>query len=355
MKELTEKEIQWLEAFAKSHEFFASFLLHYKLKNQLSNNQYYWLRLFINQAEENGDTLLTAEDVTFLGEKSQNDESLQELIEIYKDKGYLENLKYKEFLTLKIEMMGDIGDLGDIGESKPIDSKYKHKVVKIPCPHCNFLCSPQTSHCSKCGEPLPKLEKLNEYSGNSNISDEDYTEKNIIHSLEKLIDKPIPLREEFNRSSTCYVKRGEEITGLSIFNCGLKVFPHEIFRLKSLKHLSLRRNNIARLPKEIGFLSNLEYLDLRLNELETLPNAIGLLLKLKNLNISSNNLMTIPDSIGELVLLKNLILNNNKLKSIPATMENLHSLKSLNLKANHWISIPENVKKLELKGLEIIL
>ncbi len=87
------------------------------------------------------------------------------------------------------------------------------------------------------------------YSGISNISDEDYTEKNIIHSLEKLIDKLIPLREEFNRSSTCYVKAGEEITGLSIFNCGLKVFPDEIFKLKSLKHLALRRNNIARLPK----------------------------------------------------------------------------------------------------------
>jgi len=352
MKELSDREIQWLEVFAKKHEFFASFLLHYKLKNSLSNSQYYWLHLYINQAEENGDTLLTAEEVTFLEEKSQNDESLRELMEIYKDKGYLENLKYKKFLSLKTEMMGEIGE---IGEAKPRDSIFKHKVVKIPCPHCNFLCSPQISHCSKCGEPLPKLEKLNEYSGISNISDEDYTEKNIIHSLEKLIDKPIPLREEFNRSSTCYVKRREEITGLSIFNCGLKVFPHDILRLKSLKHLALRRNNIARLPKEIGFLSNLEYLDLRLNELETLPNAIGLLLKLKNLNVSSNNLMTIPDSIGELVMLKNLILNNNKLKSIPKTIENLHSLKSLNLKANHWISIPENIKKLELKRLDIIL
>ncbi len=41
MRELNHKEIQWLEAFAKKHEFFASFLLHYKLKNHLSNNQYY--------------------------------------------------------------------------------------------------------------------------------------------------------------------------------------------------------------------------------------------------------------------------------------------------------------------------
>jgi len=57
MKELAEKEIRWLEAFTKKHEFFASFLLHYKLKNSLSNNQYYWLHLYINQAEEGGDNL----------------------------------------------------------------------------------------------------------------------------------------------------------------------------------------------------------------------------------------------------------------------------------------------------------
>jgi len=55
MKELTDTEIQWLEAFAKTHEFFASFLLHYKLKQYLSNNQYYWLYLYINQAEEDND------------------------------------------------------------------------------------------------------------------------------------------------------------------------------------------------------------------------------------------------------------------------------------------------------------
>jgi len=70
MKGLTEREIQWLEAFAKNHEFFASFLLHYKLKKHLANNQYYWLRLYINQTDENGDTLLTTEELAFLEENS---------------------------------------------------------------------------------------------------------------------------------------------------------------------------------------------------------------------------------------------------------------------------------------------
>jgi len=349
MKELSENEIQWLEAFAKKHEFFASFLLHYKLKQHLSNNQYYWLHLYINQAEEQGDTLLNTSEIEFLEEFSAKNENLRAIFSIYEDKGYLDKEKYEELLNLKAEMRGAPK------EEKAPESLFKHKVVKVLCPHCSFLCSPHIQFCSKCGEPLPKLEKLNEIAGASEISDEDYTEKNIVHSLEKLIDKPIPLSEEFNRSSTCYIKEGEEITGLSIFNCGLKAFPHEIFRLNFLKYLALRRNNLEHLPKEIGFLSNLEYLDLRLNNIEILPNAIGLLIKLKYLNLSSNNLMTVPDSIGDLLMLKNLNLSNNKLSNIPAAMENLHSLKSLNIKANHWITIPENVKKLESEGLELIL
>ncbi|KKL28523.1 hypothetical protein LCGC14_2374280 [marine sediment metagenome] len=349
MKELTNREIQWLEALAKKHEFFASFLLHYKLKAHLSNNQYYWLHLYINQAEEQGDTLLNTSEIEFLEEFSKGNENLLALFSIHENEGYLEKGKYKEFLSLKA------GLLGVPKEVKALKIPFNHKIVKIPCPFCSILCSPRMLTCPKCGEPLPKLERKCETSGPSDIINEDYAEKNIIHSLEKLIDKKIPLLEKFSKSSTCYKKDGGEITGLSIFKCGIKAFPHEILRLKFLKRLALRRNRIEHLPKEIGFLSNLEYLDLRLNNLETLPNAIGLLFKLENLNVSSNNLMTLPDSIGEMLMLKNLNLSNNKLRCIPSAMENLHSLKSLNLKANHWMTIPENIKKLELEGLDIIL
>jgi len=349
MKELTDTEIQWLEAFAKKHEFFASFLLHYKLKHRLSNNQYYWLHLYINQAEEHGDTLLTTEEITFLEEKSQNNENLRELLEIYKDTGYLENLKYQELSSLKTKIMGETGEVRQKANT------FKHKVVKIPCPHCNFLYSPQISHCSKCGEPLPKLDKFDEYGKVSDILNVDYTERNIIFALEKLIDKSIPLKEKFDTNSICYVKDGDDITGLSIFNCGLNTFPSEILRLKSLKHLALRRNNLSDLPKNIGFLSNLEWLDLRINKLESLPKAIGLLLKVKNLNLSSNKLMMIPVSIGDLLMLKTLNLSDNKLKIVPECIENLSCLETLNLKANYWINIPKNVDKLKEQGLQILL
>ena len=349
MKELNDVEIRWLEAFAKTHDFFASFLLHYNLKNCLSNNQYYWLHLYINQAEEHGDILLNAEDVKFLEEKSDINDKLRELLTSYEDKGYLEKLFYREFLDLKTKITGKI----EVGE--PLERPFKHQVVKIPCPHCSFLCSPQIQFCSKCGEPLPKLEQFDIYSGASDIPDVDYTERNIIHSLEKSINKSIPLKEDFSASSTCYIKEDDEITGLSLFKCGLNIMPREIIKIKSLKHLALRRNDFVTLPKNIGFLSNLEYLDLRLNSLKTLPRAIGLLLKLENLNISSNNLVEIPESVGELLMLKNLNLNNNKLKKVPESIINLQSLEKLSLRANFWIEIPQLIEDLKLQGVKVLI
>ena len=216
MKELTDTEIQWLEAFAKKHEFFASFLLHYKLKQHLSNNQYYWLHLYINQAEEQGDTIFSAEEIKFMEEFSETNEPLSEILKIYEDKGFLDKTNYEAFLGIKLNITGKAERAEN---SKSVESAFKHKVVKIPCPHCNFLCSPHIQFCKKCGEPLPKLEKYDGYRGVSDLTDVDYTERNIIHSLEKLINRPIPLREKVNPSSICYVKQGEEITGLSLFNC----------------------------------------------------------------------------------------------------------------------------------------
>ena len=213
MKELTDREIQWLEAFAKNQEFFASFLLHYHFKQHLSNNQYYWFQLYVNQAEEQGDSLLNTSEIEFLTKFSTENERLKAILNNYEDKGFLDKDKYEELLNFKGEMMGVPKEM------KAQRSFFKHKVVKVPCPHCSFLCSRHIKFCSKCGEPLPKLEKLNGFAETSEISEEDYTEKNIIHSIETLIDKPIPLVKEFSKSSTCYTKEGEELTGLSIFNC----------------------------------------------------------------------------------------------------------------------------------------
>jgi len=291
MKELTDKEQKWLDIFAKKHEFFKPFLEQYKIEAHLTKTQYYWLNLF--------------------AELSEADNS-----KIYK--------KY-----------------------------FKHSINRIPCPHCSFLCSPQIQYCPKCGERLPIIEEYFKMISDSEISSIDYVEKNIIHSLEKQINNPIPLKEKFDINSTCYVKENDEITGLSLYKCELNYFPSEILRLKSLKHLALRRNNITTLMKEIGLLSNLEYLNLRINKLKKLPASIGLLSNLWYLNLSSNALMELPKSMGKLMTLKELNLSNNKLNHVPESIGDLNSLEILNVKANYWMKLPESIIKLKEQGLEI--
>ena len=68
MKELTEREFQWLEAFAKLHGFFHSFLVHYQLKKYLTNTQYYWFHLYVIKAEDDGNNLLNDDEIIFLEE-----------------------------------------------------------------------------------------------------------------------------------------------------------------------------------------------------------------------------------------------------------------------------------------------
>jgi len=291
MKELTDKEQKWLEIFAKKHEFFKPFLEQYKIDAHLTKTQYYWLNLFVKLSE---------------------------------------------------------------ADNSKIRKKYfKQSINRIPCPHCTFLCSPQIKYCPKCGESLPIIEEYFKMICDSEISSIDYIEKNIIHSLEKQINNPIHLNEKFDINSTCYVKEDEEITGLSLYKCELNYFPSEILRLKSLKHLALRRNNITTLMKEIGLLSNLEYLNLRINKLKQLPASIGLLTNLQYLNLSSNALMDLPNSIGKLMTLKELNLSNNKLNIIPESIGDFNSLEILNVEANYWMKLAESIIILKEQGLQV--
>ena len=228
------------------------------------------------------------------------------------------------------------------------------KIVKIPCPHCSFLCSPQIKSCSKCGEPLPQNHLSDELDNSKSFLQNHTPEKNVIRIIEREIQKHIPLLDELKPNSTGYVCENGEITGLSLFKCGLKEIPAKIMMLKTLKKLFLRRNNIKLVIENIGFLSNLEVLDLRINEISLLPNSIGLLSNLKYLNLSSNKLRALPSSLSNLTLLKILNLNNNKLMSIPESIYKLNNLKELKIKSNFWIKLPKSVKLMQKRGLIIL-
>ena len=231
---------------------------------------------------------------------------------------------------------------------------YYQKIVKILCPHCSFPCPPQIKYCSKCGEPLPEYHLSNDLDNSKSFLQNHTPEKNVISIIEREIQKPIPLLDKLKPNLTGYICENGDITGLSLFKCGLREIPLKVMMLKTLKKLFLRRNNIKELPEFIGFLSNLEMLDLRINEIKSLPSSIGLLYNLKYLNLSSNNLFSLPNSIGNLTTLIKLNLNNNKLKFIPNSIGNLKFLKKLKIKANFWIILPESVKFMLKNGSIII-
>jgi hypothetical protein len=295
MIKLNDNELAWLEKQAREDEFFSSLLVHYKLKAYLTPQQYYWLNLFIEHS-----------------------------------------------------------DSADAEVNRPHTA---FSIVKVPCPHCNFLCSPQIKYCIKCGEPLPQVEQIfGSYdTSSSDIIEDNYFSKNIIHSLEKLTNKELPCKECFELSTRGYVKENDQIIAINLYNCALNSLPQELLKLPSLRYLALRRNSIKNLMNQIGFLTNLEYLDLRINKLKEIPQSIGLLTNLKTLNLSSNQLIEIPDSIGNLKSLKVLNLKNNKLKSVPKSILQLDNLEKLNLKANFWISNREIIDTLQQRGVEILI
>jgi len=218
------------------------------------------------------------------------------------------------------------------------NNKNLQRIVKIPCPHCSFLCSPQIKYCSKCGDPLPNNSFSKELGKSKHLPLIESHGEKIIKFIERETQKPIPLVERLKPNITGYTCENGEITGLSLFKCGLNTIPPRIVNLKTLKRLCLRRNNLKELPEFIGFLSELEMLDLRINEIKALPSSIGLLSKLKYLNLSSNTLLSVPESIGNLASLVKLNLNNNRLKSIPESICKLKNLKELKIKVNFWIA-----------------
>ena len=233
------------------------------------------------------------------------------------------------------------------------EDHYSHSIIRIPCPHCGELCSTLAKSCPKCGEPLnPTLKRVNKEKLDELIAFKS-SELQIIGKLEKIINTSILKVEKLERNIIGYISDSENITGISLFNCGLATIPEELMNLTNLKILYLRRNFINSLQKSIGFLSALEEMDLSINEISILPKSIGLLKSLRKLNLSSNKLLNIPDTIGTISNLEVLNLSNNRLKNVPISLNKLAALKELNLKANFWITIHDSIIQQKERGLRI--
>jgi len=134
---------------------------------------------------------------------------------------------------------------------------------------------------------------------------EKQTDLELLKQLEQTIGKKLPKLDEgkIGLFSVGYVQNEhDKITGLSLYNCGLKELPPEIGNRQNLTELSLGINKLSTLPPEIGNRQNLIGLDLPSNQLSSLPPEIGNRQNLTELNLHNNQLNQFPKALLDLNL-----------------------------------------------------
>uniref|UniRef100_A0A0D9VCC8 Uncharacterized protein n=1 Tax=Leersia perrieri TaxID=77586 RepID=A0A0D9VCC8_9ORYZ len=143
-------------------------------------------------------------------------------------------------------------------------------------------------------------------------------------------------------------------TALRMFKAGRNnisgALPDELFRVKSLKHLSLANNGLQGTIDSAPMinLSNLVFLDLGGNRFSgKIPDSIGQLKRLEELHMDHNNLSgELPSSLGYCTNLEIIILTDNKFTGELAKVNfsNLPNLKNLELCKNYFTgSIPDSI------------
>ncbi|WP_298791025.1 hypothetical protein [uncultured Allomuricauda sp.] len=114
---------------------------------------------------------------------------------------------------------------------------------------------------------------------------------------------------------------------LYILNFNYKEFPNWIFKLKNIKQLMLRGNNVDYIPKQIKELSALEKLRIENCKLADLPDSIANLNNLRELSLSANSKL-IKLNIDNLP-------NNLKILNLAVTGIIGQHLKEIELKCPH--------------------
>ena len=150
-----------------------------------------------------------------------------------------------------------------------------------------------------------------------------------LENLKRHIGETISEISHLERYSLGYYVEEGQITGLSLFSCGLSTIPKEIELFSSLKKIFIRGNNLNTITEELFSLPNLEILDLSENQLTDLSKSINFLSSLKELHLESNQLNSLPETIGSLISLETLDLSENKLTRVPKSIGGMQNLKTL--------------------------
>jgi Leucine-rich repeat (LRR) protein len=125
------------------------------------------------------------------------------------------------------------------------------------------------------------------------------------------------------------------------FNLNLvkKVKPG-LGRLKDLEYLSFYGNGITEIPAPVYKLTKLQIIDLFNNNIEFVSPEIKNLQSLKVLYLANNKLYSLPDEIGLLKNLEEVYVYNNRMDTLPASMDNLQKLRILWVNDNFFHTIP---------------
>ena len=104
---MSAEEVQWLEVFANYNPFFKDLLRYFSKNTFLSEKQYECLEREIERAEDEGNNILDEADLKFLKEQAKENDELQEILENYKEDGFIDKFDFNTFIDIKLELNPD--------------------------------------------------------------------------------------------------------------------------------------------------------------------------------------------------------------------------------------------------------
>lgn len=145
------------------------------------------------------------------------------------------------------------------------------------------------------------------------------------------------------------IKNGEP--WLVIKNKHVEILNFNYFNWKWVKENSDIVNSLHKLKHLDIYFNSINEYNFKSKQTLKIPETIGKLKYLKKLILKRNNIQYLPESIRELAFLKELDISHNKLQEIPQSIKYLKKLQKINLKHNKVKEIPDSLM-LFLKSLK---
>eukprot|EP01088_Endostelium_zonatum_P012263 TRINITY_DN2644_c0_g1_i2.p1 TRINITY_DN2644_c0_g1~~TRINITY_DN2644_c0_g1_i2.p1 ORF type:complete len:1250 (-),score=386.92 TRINITY_DN2644_c0_g1_i2:202-3924(-) len=139
------------------------------------------------------------------------------------------------------------------------------------------------------------------------------------------------------------------LTKLNFTSSSLHSFPGDdgIDKMKNMRILFLRNNEITRIPSAIGSWHDLQQLFIGDNKLASLPKEIGMLRSLKKFYAWNNQITSLPAEFTQLQALIEVDFTSNKFASFPVQFQYLSALGKIHIsrnKINSWPVISDSHK-----------